>query len=279
MKKTTLLSLLSVLILSLAACVEATPVADAPADTTTASEAPAEADGLDGAELIVAIENAYPPFSYIDEDSGEAIGYDYDIFNEICDRLNCTPVFQETSWDAIVAIMGGGSEFAGFDIGADGITITEERAEHVDFTRPYIELSQVLLVRIDEDRFANADELGADEALLIGSQPGTTNYDLSVELVGEDRIVAYDQFSLAVAALMQGDVDAVTMDNVAGIGYVGQNPDKVKVLDEPLSSEELGFILPKDSEKTAMVNEVLDAMEADGTLNALFEKWFVTEEE
>ena len=114
---------------------------------------------------------------------------------------------------------------------------------------------------------------------MIGSQPGTTNYDLSVELVGEDRIVAYDQFALAVAALIQGDVDAVTIDNVAGLGYVGQNPDKVMMIEEPLTAEELGFILPKDSELTAGVNAVLDAMEADGTLDALFTTWFVTDEE
>ncbi|MFT7587182.1 MAG: polar amino acid transport system substrate-binding protein, partial [Cellvibrionaceae bacterium] len=130
-----------------------------------------------------------------------------------------------------------------------------------------------------EDRFNNADSLAADADLLVGSQPGTTNYDLSVEIVGEDRIVAYDQFALAVAALIQGDVDAVTIDNVAGLGYVGQNPDAVMMLEETLTAEELGFILPKDSELTAGVNAVLDAMDADGTLDALFATWFVTDEE
>ncbi|MGB1253234.1 MAG: ABC transporter substrate-binding protein, partial [Candidatus Promineifilaceae bacterium] len=130
-----------------------------------------------------------------------------------------------------------------------------------------------------EDRFTDSDGLAADADLLIGSQPGTTNYDLSVELVGEDRIVAYDQFALAVAALIQGDVDAVTIDNVAGVGYVGQNPDKVMMFDQPLTAEDLGFILPKGSELTASVTAVLDAMEADGTLDELFGKWFSTDEE
>ena len=278
MKKLNILPIMLALILLIVAGCASAPPADDTVAEQPAAEAADDTSGLGGAEIIVAIENAYPPFSFIDEATGEPDGYDYDMFNEICERLNCTPVFQETSWDAIVAIMGGDSDFAGFDIGADGITITEERAEHVDFTRPYIELSQVLLVRADEDRFSDADGLAANENLLVGSQPGTTNYDLSVDIVGEDRIVAYDQFALAVAAMIQGDVDAVTMDNVAGIGYVGQNPDKIKMLDKPLSAEELGFILPKDSEMTAMVNETLDEMEADGTLGTLFEKWFVTEE-
>ena len=252
------------------------PVAGA-ADTM-GDDMMAEMPDLGGADLVVAIENAYPPFSFIDSETGDAVGYDYDIFVEICGRINCNPVFQETSWDSIVAIMGGDSDFAAFDIGADGITITEERAQHVDFTRPYIALSQQLLVRLDEDRFTNADELAADSNLLVGSQPGTTNYDLSVDIVGEDRIVAYDQFALAVAALIQGDVDAVTIDNVAGVGYVGQNPDKVMLIEEPLTAEELGFILPKDSELTAGINAVLDEMDADGTLDALFQQWFVTDE-
>ena len=62
---------------------------------------------LQGCTLRIAVENAYQPFNYIDTDSGEAVGYDYDIFNEICSRINCVPEFEETSWDAMVAIMGG----------------------------------------------------------------------------------------------------------------------------------------------------------------------------
>lgn len=231
---------------------------------------------LGGQEVRIAVENAYNPFNFIDE-SGEAVGYDYDIFAEICDRLNCTPVFVETSWDAMVAVMGGSGGFDTFDIGADGITITEERAQHVDFSNPYIQLSQVMLVRIDEDRFTEAEELAADSSLLLGSQPGTTNYDTAVGLVGEERVIGYDQFGVAVQALINGDVDAVIMDNVAGIGYVGANPDSVKIAGSPLTSEELGFIFPKGSELRDAVNAALAEMDADGTLQELFDKWFVTE--
>jgi len=238
------------------------------AATEEAVEEPAEEAGLPdlgGQEVRIAVENAYNPFNFIDE-SGEAIGYDYDIFAEICARLNCTPVFVETSWDAMVAVMGGSGGFDTFDIGADGITITEERAQHVDFSTPYIQLAQVLLVRIDEERFTNAEELVADSALLVGTQTGTTNYDTSIGLVGEERVVAYDQFGLAVQALINGDVDTVIMDNVAGIGYVGANPDSVKIVGEPLTSEELGFIFPLGSELRDAVNAALAEMDADGTL-------------
>lgn len=279
MKKNHILSLgLMLLLLLLVACGGSATEPEATA-TETAPMEEASLTDLGGREVRIAVENAYNPFSFIDAETGEAVGYDYDIFNEICARANCTPIFVETSWDAMVAIMGGSGDFDTFDIGADGITITEERAQHVDFSDPYIQLSQVLLVRADESRFATAEELAADENLLVGSQPGTTNYDTAVELVGEDRIVAYDQFGLSVQALIQGDVDAVVMDNVAGLGYVGANPDSLQITGDPLTSEELGFIFAKESDLVPVVNNALADMRADGTLDALFQKWFATEEE
>src|SRR5690349_10326938 len=58
---------------------------------------------LGGRTVTVAVENAYPPFNYLDEASGEAVGWDYDVVAELCARLNCVPEFVETSWDAILA--------------------------------------------------------------------------------------------------------------------------------------------------------------------------------
>jgi polar amino acid transport system substrate-binding protein len=228
--------------------------------------------------LRIAVENAYQPFNFIDTESGEAVGYDYDIFNEICTRINCQPEYIETSWDAMVAVMGGEGSFDTYEVGADGITITEERAQNVDFSNPYITSSQVLLVRVDEDRFVEPAEFAAIPELLIGTQLGTTNYDAAVALVGEDRVIAYDQFGPAVQAVINGDVDAVMIDNVAGIGYVGANADALKITGQAVQSEELGFIMGKGSPLVAPINWGLEEIKADGTLDRLYEKWFVTEE-
>lgn len=229
---------------------------------------------LGGCELKVAVENAYQPFNYIDTETGEGVGYDYDALAEICIRLNCVPTFVETSWDAMVAVMSGEGELAAFDLGADGITITAERSQHVDFTVPFISTEQVLLVRLDEDRFGEPEEFAAISDLVIGTQLGTTNYYASVELVGEDRIVAYDQFGVAVQALLNGDVDAVMIDSVAGMGYMGVNSDQLKVTGVAVQNEELGFILAKGSHLTESINHALMAMDEDGTLQRLFDKWF-----
>ena len=172
--------------------------------------------------------------------------------------------------------MGGTGE-AEFDIAADGITITTERAEKVDFSTPYIKLAQQLLVKGDETRFNNADELKALADYKVGAQPGTTNYDLAVELFGEDNVVAFDQYGLIVQALINGDIDATVMDNVAGEGYIGANPDKLKLVGDPLTSEELGFVFPKGSDLVEPINLVLAEMEADGTLDTIYAKWFLAE--
>ena len=248
-----------------------------PCSEVTIGESDGMAD-LQGCTLRIAVENAYQPFNFIDTDSGEAVGYDYDIFNEICTRINCVPEFEETSWDAMVAIMGGQGDFDTFDVGADGITITEARAQNVDFSIPYIRSAQVLLVGINEDRFTEPAEFAADESLLIGTQLGTTNYDAAVNLVGEDRVTAFDQFGAAVQALINGDVDAVMIDNVAGQGYVGANSDQLKITGEAVESEELGFIFSKGSDLVEPINSALQSMIDDGTLDELFNKWFNTEE-
>ncbi|MBZ0293876.1 MAG: transporter substrate-binding domain-containing protein, partial [Anaerolineae bacterium] len=120
------------------------------------------------------------------------------------------------------------------------------------------------------------DELVADEELIVGVQPGTTNYFVAIDLVGEDRLVTYDTFPIAVQALIAGDVDAVVMDDVAGQGYVGVNADEVKIMGDPLTTtEELGFIFPMGSELVEPINLALDSMREDGTLTDINNKWFL----
>lgn len=230
-----------------------------------------EMPDLGGIEVTIAVENAYLPFNFIDPSTGEPTGWDYDVFDELGERMNFTPVYIETSWDGMIVAVSQGE----FDIAADGITITEERAEIVDYSVGYIQLAQVILARAGEDRFSSADELAADESLILGSQPGTTNYDLSVDLVGQERVQAFEVFGVAVQALLNGDIDAVLMDNVAGQGYIGANEGELTIVGEPLTSEELGFIFPMGSELVEPINIGLASLAADGTLDELFQKWFI----
>lgn len=223
---------------------------------------------LGGRTVTIAVENAYPPFNSINEETGVAEGWDYDTVGEMCKRLNCTPEYIEVSWDGMIIAVSNGE----YDMAADGITITDDRAEIVDFSTGYIGSEQRALVRVGEDRFTTLGELGAGD-YTVGVQTATTNYEAAVEFVGEDRIVAYDTFGFAVQALIAGDVDAVIIDDVAGQGYVGINADQVVLLDGSLKAEELGFIFPKGSDLVEPFDAALASMEADGTLLQYHIKW------
>jgi len=228
------------------------------------------AGDLGGKTITVAVENAYPPYNFIPEGSNEGQGWDYDAWNEICKRLNCKAKFVEAGWPAVIDETAQGQ----YDTAADGISITDERKKVVDYSDPYMVIEQKLMVRADESRFSTVDEFIKGDYRL-GTQVGTTNYELGKKLVGDSRIDAFDQFGLAVQALIAGDVDAVIIDDTAGQGYKGANADKVKLLDEALQSDPLGFIFPKGSDLVEKVNKVLADMKADGTLDALAKKWFV----
>lgn len=254
--------------IGLAACaVPATPAA--PAQPTAAPQ-PSGLPDLGGREIVVAIENAYIPFNYIRLDNGQAEGWDYDALAEICRRLNCKPVFREIAWDGMIAAVAAGQ----FDMATNGITITEERKKSVDFSDGYIKVDQRLVVRIDENRFSTVEEF-KNGNFKLATQKGTTNYDEGIKLVGEARVIAFDEFGQAIQAVIAGDADAAIIDDVAGQGYVGVNADKLKLLDGLVSEgQELGFIFPKGSDLVGPINAALKAMREDGTLQRLQEKWF-----
>jgi polar amino acid transport system substrate-binding protein len=285
-----LMTMLAVLALALAAC---SPAADdggdtttsaagdtttsAAADTTTSAGGDTSTTGdasalpdLEGRTVTVAVENAYLPFNFILTGETEGQGWDYDAWRDICERLNCVPEFVEAAWPAVIDQVAQGE----FDTAADGISITDERKEIVDFSEPYMVVQQKFIVGLDDDRFATAQDLIDDPDAIVATQVGTTNFELAAGLVGEDRIQAFDQFGLAIQALIAGDVDAVIIDDAAGLGYIGENADQIKTIDDPLQSDPLGFIYPQGSDLVDPVNQAIAAMAEDGTMEELGRKWF-----
>ena len=228
-----------------------------------------ELPDLAGREVTIAVENAYPPYNYIDE-NGDAIGWDYDTFNAICQRLNCTPVYQQMAWDGMLLAVSQGQ----VDVAADGITYTAERAQSVDFGSLYQSYDETLLVRADEDRFTNAEELKAIPGFLVGTQIGTTNEITAHNLFGQDNVKSYEQFPVAVQALLNNDVDAVVVDRPAAEGYITAQGG-MKTLPESLAGTEgLAFAYPKGSDFVDPINQAMAALEADGTWDDIYHKWF-----
>lgn len=281
MKSRNVWLLLFVLILSLAltACGGGNdePAVNEPAAAEPAAAGPDAAEpaasslpDLGGREITVAVENAYLPFNYIDPNTGEPAGWDYDAIDAICELLNCKPVYVEAAWEGMIQAVADGQ----YNMAADGITITADRAEIVDFSDGYISIEQRLLVRHSEDRINSVDDVKNNPAIRIGTQTGTTNYETGVQVFGADRMEAFEQFPFAVQALLAGDIDVVLMDETAGQGYVGVNADSLKLVGESLSSDQLGFIFPKGSDLVAPVNAALAELRANGMLAQLADQYF-----
>jgi len=231
---------------------------------------------LGGREIVVVSENAYPPLQFIDPSSGKAIGWEYDAVAEIAKRLNAKVSYENISWDAMIPAVSEGQ----YDMGMDGITIRDDRKEKVDFSDPYMRSQMVMMVRGDETRFSNAKEFAANPDLLVAAQPGTTPFYVAVYdiLDGNEanpRIKLFETFGAGVQALKAGDVDMVLTDGTAGEGYTKASNGALKLVGEPLGTEDFGFIFPKGSDLVAPINAAIASMKADGTLDALNKKWFL----
>jgi polar amino acid transport system substrate-binding protein len=237
--------------------------------------AASELPDLQGRTVVAVTGNDYIPLNFIDPKTGKAVGWEYDAVNEIGRRLNCEIDWQVSSWDTMISAVHNGQ----FDVGMDGITITDERKKQVDFSVPYMVSQQFMLVRADENRFSTAEEFKNQEKLLIGSQAGTTNFYVAVYNVldGDEsnpRIKLFETFGAAVQALLSNDVDMVLMDAASSRGYIGAHAGKLKTIGDALGTEEFGFIFTPGSDLVEPFNAAISAMKEDGFLDKLNTKWF-----
>ena len=265
MKVYRILSVILIFAFLAAACAPAAT----PTPAATTAPPTSQLPDLGGRKIIVAVENAYPPFNSVDA-SGNGVGWDYDAFREICKLLNCVPVFTVAAWEGIFEATAAGQ----YDVVADGVTITEDRKKTVAFSDPYMVTPQVILVRVDEARFTDKATLVANSDLKVATQIGTTNYIVAEKLVGAARVSSFDTFDGAVLALLSGDADAVIIDKQAAKGFMAANEGKLKTLPDILSGDELGFVFKQGSDLIDPINKALAAMKANGTLDSLQQKWF-----
>jgi polar amino acid transport system substrate-binding protein len=228
----------------------------------------ADVPDLEGREITVAVENAYPPYNFINE-QGEAVGWDYDTFNAICELLNCVPVYVETAWDGMLVAIASGE----FDVAADGITYTEDRDETVDFSQLYQAYDETLLVREGETRFTTSAELLALDDFLVGTQVGTTN-EITAKAIFGDSVRSFDTFGAAIQALLNNDVDAVVVDRPAAEGYIEAQGGLMTVEESLSGIQGLAFAFPPGSDLIDPINAAMDRLIETGVWDDIFVKWF-----
>jgi len=160
------------------------------------------------------------------------------------------------------------------DVAGDGITYTDERAQTVDFSSLNQSYDETLLVRAEKTASALSKSSGYP-GYIIATQIGTTNEITAHNLFGADNVRSFEHVPGRGAALLNKDVDAVVVDRPAAEGYI-MAQGGMKTLPESLAASKAGLRLPKGSDLVEPINIAKAAMEADGTWEDIFRKWFAT---
>lgn len=205
-------------------------------------------------KLVMATEATFPPYEFREGD--KIVGIDVDIAGAIAKELGRELVVEDTKFDSVIPAVQAGKA----DLAASGITITEDRKKTINFTIPYVEAAQVILVPAGSAIKSAADLKGKR----IGVQSGTTGDAYVAEHVGEpDR---FDNPAVAVAALKSGKVDVVVCDKDPARVFATKDA-ALQILDEPLTKEEYAIAISKaNPELLAAANVVIQRLKDSGEL-------------
>ncbi|UFU05604.1 ABC transporter substrate-binding protein [Ruania halotolerans] len=280
--RTRALIIVGALGLTLAACSD--PAGSTDTDTSdgangtagaecTAGDLPTLTDGV----LTVGTSVPYEPW-YVGEDQTTGEGFESALVYAVAEELGYAEedvVWEDVTFEQIVA-----PAIKPFDFAAYQTTITDERAEVVDFSSPYLTTAQGVVVDEGGD-YADAAALADFEGARIGVTAGQTSMPIAEAAWGDAiELVPYDDAGQAMQAMTNGQIDAVVMDvNQAVAASTVYFPDSAVVgtLPEEGEPSQLGFVLDQDSELTGCVSEAVEALEADGTIEDLSAEWLKTE--
>ncbi len=225
--------------------------------------------GAQDPTVNVVTDPSFVPFEMMDADTGEMIGFDMDMINEIAERAGFEVNLTTMEFNGIIPAVQTGSQ----EIAIAGITITEERAEIVDFSDPYYDSGLRIMVRADNDEVETIEDL---EGLTVATKIGSTSYDFLQETFGDDaEITPYPGTSDMYMALLGRNVDAAFYD-APNVSYFAQTrgEGRTKVVGPLYEGQQYGIVFHQGSEWVEPVNQALAEMREDGTYDEIYEKWF-----
>ena len=241
----------------------ASSVASSAASSEAVSSSAAELTTVEAGKLTMATNAAFPPYE-MTTDAGEFEGIDVDTAKAIAEKLGLELQIDDMDFDAALLSVQQGKA----DIVMAGVTVTDERKAVMDFSDSYATGIQSIIVPEGSD-IASPDDLAGKK---IGTQRGTTGYIYCSDDFGDENVVAYDDGLTAVQALNNGQVDAVVIDNAPAQEFVAANPG-LKVLDTSYAEEDYAIGMAKGSALEDAVNKALEELKADGTLQAIVDKY------
>ena len=217
----------------------------------------------------VATDPSFVPFEMLDPETGEMIGFDMDIINEVAERAGFEVNLTTMEFSGIIPAVQTGSQ----EIAIAGTTITDERSQVVDFSDPYYDSGLRIIVRADNEEVSSIDDL---EGLVGATKIGSTSYDFLQQELGEDAdITPYPGTADMYMALLGRNVDAVLYD-APNVAYFSQTrgEGRTKVVGPLYEGQQYGIVFHKGSEWVEPTNEALAAMREDGTYDEIYTKWF-----
>ncbi|NLW55145.1 MAG: basic amino acid ABC transporter substrate-binding protein [Firmicutes bacterium] len=224
-------------------------------------------------KIVVGSSADFAPFEYVDEITGELKGFDLDLMRAIGEELGMEVEIKNVAWDGIIPGLLSGN----YNVIASGLTITEERQEVVNFTDPYINAGQVIVVRAGDDSITSPADLAGKK---VAVQVNTTGDLKATEMMEEEGIAITEirRFNNAPDAfleLMNGGVEAVVIDlGVAGEQFKA-TPGIYQMAGEPFTVEEYGFALRKsDTELLEKINAALVSLRSKGVYDEIYERYF-----
>lgn len=218
--------------------------------------------------LRTAVFDSNPPFGSVDSKSREIVGYDIDFAKALAKKLGVKLELVPTNPANRIPLLQSGKA----DLIVADITITPERAQVVDFSYPYFVTGQQFLVPV-----RGANKLDGYAASRIGAVKGTTGEQALHTRFPKAQVVAYDDIPLALTALRNGNVNAITQDSSILVGLLAGAPDKAKfkILPDLLSREDIGVGVRKgDKALLDFVNGALLDLEKSGEAAKIHERWF-----
>ena len=269
-KKIATLGIIGVLGTSLIACGGSSSQA-----SSESSGKETEAKGtIEKKELVIGLDDTFVPMGFKDE-NGELVGFDVELAKVVCEKHGKEYKFQAIDWSMKETELNSGN----IDLIWNGYSISDERKEKVDFSKPYLDNKQIIVTLADSSINKKAD--------LEGKKVGAQNQSTAVDAVKADEsniiekfdggdLVTFENNNDALMDLEAGRLDAIVVDEILARYYIeARGSEKYKILDENFGDEQYGVGIRKgDTEFVDAFNKALDEVVADGTAGEISKKWF-----
>lgn len=221
--------------------------------------------------LKVGTEPTFPPFEFMDENTGKIDGFDIALITAMAEKAGYKVEITNVAFDGLIAALQSGN----IDVVASGMSITPERQKSVTFSDPYIDAGLTIAVAKSNNSITGEADL---KGKIAGVQIGTTGAEQAMALKDKGilkEVKTYNTIDVAFFDLLNGSLDCVINDGPVNEAYMNKNPGKIKAVGEILVSDQYGFAVSKKNKDLAVkLNQALKELKEDGTYDNLVAKYF-----